>query len=261
MTKILPKIFLDSCVVKSAADTRLEFVPEEKKLDWGGTEQRVVVYKTFLANDNVKQFYNDNNKERFLDSVCTRFLAALGKKGLIELCWHTETIWEHAGLPKTQNKYGVFHGAKLKHVDDPFPYSRIIASGNGMKKIDYQFDFYKSIKDDRYDELKNLTNVHAQVKENRIKNQMADAFHILCAERSECGYFVTIDYSLVKNVGSSTMKPKTKITTPSKLMSFLLIKKPWWVWNVLLELIRIKLAKRKIYMYRQKFNIFTGEPE
>lgn len=130
-----------------------------------------------------------------------------------------------------------------------------------MKKIDYQFDFYKSIKDVRYDELKTLTNVHAQVKENRIKSQMADAFHILCAERSKCDYFVTIDYSLVKNVGSSTMKPKTKITTPAKLMSFLLMKKPWWVWNALFEVIRITLAKRKINMYRQKFNIFTGEPE
>lgn len=108
MAKILPKIFLDSCVVKSAADTRLEFVPEEKKLNWGDTEQRVVVYKTFLVNDNVKQFYKDNNKDRFLASVCTRFLAALEKKGLIELCWHPETIWEHAGLPRTQKNMVYF---------------------------------------------------------------------------------------------------------------------------------------------------------
>lgn len=35
---------------------------------------------------------------------------------------------------KNTKKHGIFHGAKLRRVDDPFPYSRIIAAGNGMKK-------------------------------------------------------------------------------------------------------------------------------
>lgn len=255
-----PKIFVDSCVVKCAADTRLEFIPKKQKLNWGGTEQTVLIHNPVLVNDNVKQFYKDNNRKRFIDSICTRFMAAFEKKSIIELCWHTETIWEHAGLQRTLNENGKFHGAELKHVDNPFLYSRIIACGNEINRIDHQFEFYKSIKNNRYDELKRVTNVHAQVKENRIKNQMADAFHILCAEKSGCDHFVTIDYNLVKSVRRSTVKTLLNITTPFGLIKQLITKRPWLVWWVIIEAIKILISKRKIYTYRQNFNIFTGKP-
>lgn len=255
-----PKIFVDTCVVKCAADTRLEFIPKEQKLNWGGIEQTVLIHNPVLVNDNWKQFFRDNNKTRLWDSICTRFMAAFEKKGIIELCWHTETIWEHAGLKRTLNLNGKFHGAELKHVGNPFPYSRIIVGGNEINRIDHQFEFYKSIKNNRYNELKRVTNVHAQVKENRIKNQMADAFHILCAEKSECDHFVTIDYNLEKSVRKSTVKTLVNITTPSKLIKQLITKRPWLAWWVIIEAIKIIISKRTIYTYRQKFNIFTGKP-
>ena len=210
----IPKIYVDTNILKFSATELPRFKPRLQKINWGGVEHEVIVHDFVDINPN----NNINNPELKTEADILPELAKLGKKGLVRYVIQMEAELESWGIPNMDSKSGRFYGAPLEQIDAPVIYSRVIAGGFSHPK-DMQYKFLSSLKHKRFIELQKITGAYqGKMKANR--NQLLDAFHIWCAEHSGCDYFLTMDFKLIRVVLNNTHSNlSVKLVRPSELLS------------------------------------------
>lgn len=237
-------VFLDTNVLKASVDTRLVFLPEPQKINWGGQEFEVDVHRPVFVNQNTK-YLAQGNQERFEDTVALRFIAALAKEDKIKLLMHQEVLFELMGLPRAMGGGPRFYGAPIDNVEGPFQYGRIIVDGTGR---DYQYEFLSGVEHPRFRELQRACGAYQGPNKPLQRNQLLDAFHILCAESVSATYFLTLDDSLIRVLTNRSPR-KTTVTpiTPKRLLVSLIYRHPTWLWSLWRERRRFIKSGRQLH--------------
>ena len=116
--------------------------------------------------------------------------------------------------------------APITMVKDPFPYARTISgsiapshSGDDSWR-QAQTRFLLSIDYPRFLELRKVCGANQGATVN--ENQLADAFHIWCAEEGGATHFLTCDRKLLRLIRNRKTYPlKIRAVSPSELMEIL----------------------------------------
>jgi len=243
-----PSVFLETSALKASADTSLILVPKPQKVKWGDGDLEVAVYLPVLENQNVKYLRN-GNRERFEDTVCLRFIAALGKEGKINLLCHDEVFFELMGLPRATGEGLTFYGAPIQWVEGPVRYERIVVDGSGC---DHQFELLSTLEHPGFKELQRACGAYQGDDRPLNRNQLIDAFHILCAESAGADFLLTLDDKLIRTA-SNHKSHKVGVTciTPKRLIATLISRRPTWLFAILKEQWRIARSGRNLSDSRQ----------
>lgn len=238
-----PSIFLDTSVLKASVDTRLVLVPQPQRIEWGDREFEIDVHRPVFVNQNTR-YLAQGNRERFEDTVALRFIAALAKEGRITLLMHQEVLFELMGLPRAMGGGPKFYGAPIKNVEGAFQYSRIAFDGTGR---DYQYEFLSRVEHPRFKELQRACGAFQCLNKPLHRNQLLDAFHILCAESASATYFLTLDDSLIRVLTGGSLR-KTTVTpiNPKRLLITLVCRHPTWLWSIWRERMCLLKSGRKL---------------
>ena len=188
----LPKVYVDTNVMKFSATRLPRLVPRQQIVNWGDRDHEVIVHDFVDINPNDRISNPDLKAE--VDLLPN--LAELGTSGRIEYVIQFETIFETLGLPNLDSSTGRFYGSPCTTVDAPISYSRVIVGGCA-DPTEMQFEFLKSVKSARFLELQRMTGAY-QGERKLNRNQFLDAFHLWCAEHNKCDYFLTLDFKLIK---------------------------------------------------------------
>lgn len=238
-----PSVFLETTVLKASVDTRLVLVPRPKVMRWGDRDITVDVHHPVYVNQNVK-FLRHGQRERFEDTVALRFIAALAKEGKLKLLSHEEVYLEATGLPRVYGHGPLFYGAPVCKIHGPFEYSRVVADGSGR---DHQFEFLSKVTHPRYLELQKICGAFQGKDRAPHRNQLIDAFHLLCAECSQAEFLLTLDDKLAKAIANDKTKSVKVIPiAPKRLLTTLASKRPTLLWSILKERWRIARANRNL---------------
>lgn len=211
----VPKVYLDTTVLKFSATELPRLQPRNTSINWGGKNIDVTVHDFIEVNPN-NLIPNDKLK---VEAELLPRLAELGKLGAIEYVINNETEQESWGLPNMDSKTGRFYGAPIKTVKAPLEYSRTVAGGE-TKSRERQYCFLSSIRHKRFLELQKMTGAY-QGKQPLNHNQLLDAFHLWCAEHNNCEFFLTLDFKVIKVLGLSPKKSTVQTVRPSQLLSLL----------------------------------------
>lgn len=123
---------------------------------------------------------------------------------------------EFFGLPRTDDSFGRFFGASVGSTESPFPYGRVLAGVHAGRARDLQATFLQGISHPRFEQLKRATGAYQGSKPSPI-NELADTFHIWCAETAVADVFVTMDEDLVSLVRRHrTHPPRVRVLLPSE---------------------------------------------
>jgi hypothetical protein len=205
-------VFLDTTVMKLAADRVVRGFKRPKKLQWGSQAVTVDVVQ-FRYVPKVPRM----GTAQFRDAALLPFIARLAKRGRLELLWHLEGAVEFWRLPDTDSPRGHFFGAPLSWVMPPLIRGRVIADGRQSMRA-HQLEFLRSCKQERFLELQKA--VGANEKSGHFENQFLDAYHIWCAEEAGARYFLTTDYRLCNHLATHRQtQAKTDVVTPRELLS------------------------------------------
>jgi hypothetical protein len=209
------RIFLDTSVLRHAADRRIVGRPYTKTLNWGGSTVLATLVRW------VEEYPNERLTARFRRKLSLLPLFAhLAKRRRVELLSHHEVRWELAGLPPSHDSRGLFYGAPITMVPDPFPYGRVIA-GAGIDASTVFVQLLLSVDDPEFLQIQKATG--ARQGQNVSANQLLDAFHILCADRAGADFFLTTDLKLVRSVRAQAKHAaRVPIVDPGHLVRTLL---------------------------------------
>ena len=131
---------------------------------------------------------------------------------------HCEALWEFFGLPRTNDSIGRFFGAAILLVDSPFPYSRVLVGASFATPKELQAQFFARIRHERFQQLTRATGAYQGETPSPI-NELADTFHIWCAETAAADVFLTLDTDLVRLVRQHrTHPPKVQVLLPSETL-------------------------------------------
>jgi hypothetical protein len=209
-----PVVFLDTTALKFASERLIRGRVRATTANWGGQKVQIDVTQFVEHYPNAGV---DGRLARELERLA--FIAHLARKSRVRLTTHFEALWEYFGLPKIDDPRGRFYGAPIENAPNPFEYGRTVASGL-MRRVDFQFDFLKGISNARFRQL--TVAVGANPKSKRYKNQLLDAFLLLCAESANANYFLTLDFKLMRHVaGHRTWPPRVTLVTPRELVNAL----------------------------------------
>jgi hypothetical protein len=238
-----PLVFLDTVVLKASVDTRLVLLPVPERLQWGEREIEIEVHRPVFINPNAK-YLKQGNQERFEDTVALRFLAALARDERITLLIHEEVLLELMKLPRVIGDGPRFYGAPMRKIQGPFRYGRVVAD---TSTVDHQYEFLSRVKHSQFKELQKACGAFQGNDRPLNRRQLIDAFHVLCAESAGANYFLTLDDSLIRTLGSRKT-PATPVVpiTPTRLLVHLVSRHPTWLWSVLKERIRIARSGRRL---------------
>ena len=238
-----PSIFLDTNALKASVDTWLVLLPQSQKIKWGDRESDVDVHRPVFVNQNTK-YLAQGNRERFEDTVALRFIAALAKEGKIKLLTHQEVLFELMRLPRATGESPMFYGAPIEKIEGPFQYGHIAFDGTGY---DYQYEFLSRVKHPRFKKLQRTCGAYQGPTKPLQRNQLFDAFHLLCAESASATYFLTLDDSLIRIFTGHTHR-RTTVTpiTPKRLLISLVCHGPVWRWSIWRERRRLSKSGRKL---------------
>lgn len=243
-----PSVFLETTVLKASVDTRLVLLPEPQKVQWGDREFVVNVHQPVFVNQNVK-FLDQGKHERYEDTVSLRFIAALAKERKITLMSHEEVFLELMGLPRVIGEGPRFYGAPIQRIEGPVRYERIVADGSGR---DHQFEFLAGLKHPRFLDLQRACGAFQGYDRPPHRNQLIDAFHLLCAESAGATYSLTLDDSLIRTLSNhKTHKAGVTCITPKRLLVTLMSKHLTWLWSMVKERRRIARSGRKLDEWAQ----------
>jgi hypothetical protein len=232
-----PVIFLDTSVLKHAADRLIRGRKRKVTQQWG---------EVAISMD-VTQFVEIYPNAPVRGPLVAEFrllplIADLAKVGRLRLVTHAEVRSEFWGLPKTDDPRGQFYGAPIEWGPDPLPYGRIIAGWSPIHKSDPQFDFVRAITHPRFQDLKLAVNANSGSKV--YKNQLLDAFHIWCAESASAKYFLTTDLKLVRQVSRHKSHPPTcRVISPTHLVRALIANRDLRIRDALRFVIRTIRAR------------------
>lgn len=209
-------VFLDTVTFKYASERLIRPRLRPVTHRWGDQEVTVNVTQYVEVFPNAGLHGNTAKHVEILP-----FIAYLAKVGRVALQTHKEVEFESWGLPKMDDPRGRFYGAPIGETPDPFPYGRTISGWSPLGKVDWQFEFVRGIQHPRFEQLKRA--VGAMPESRSYKNQLLDAFHVLCAESAKVDFFLTVDLALVRNVTRYKKAPVTiRVVTPKDLLMSLL---------------------------------------
>lgn len=209
----LPKIYLDTTVLKFSATRLPRFFPRQQTIKWGGRTRELTVHDFGYLNPN--ESIRDNPKLKAEADLLPQ-VAELAKERRIVCVIQMETHLESLGLPKMDSECGPFYGAPIEHVEAPLQYGRIVFSFDENPR-EAQLRFLMSLKQRRFAELQRMTGAY-QGPGRIQRNQLMDAFHIWCAEHNRCDFFLCPDFKLQNVVARAKHKPLVRIVVPSELL-------------------------------------------
>jgi hypothetical protein len=208
----MPKVYVDTSVLKFSATELPRFRPQLTTINWGGMTQSVTVHEIVTINPNDR---NTNPKQKY-EAEFLPSLADLGRRGVIDFFANIETRVESWGLPKMDSETGLFYGAPLRMVEAPIQYSRILFNASRNARDD-QFRFLDSLGNKRLLEWQKATGAY-QGTLARNHNQLLDAFQLWCAEHNCCKFFLTLDFKLIRVLRSGKHKSPLEALRPSELL-------------------------------------------
>lgn len=185
------RIFLDSSALKMAVQRRTVGRPRRKTVDWGGRMFEGDVVEFITVDPTAACHHAQRREARRLPVI-----AWLSMQQRVDLLTHNETLREFFGLPRTHDSFGRFFGATILAVKGPFEYGRVLAGAGFAKPRDLQARFLASISHERFQQLKHATGAYQGTKPSPV-NELADTFHIWCAETAAADVFLTLDTDLV----------------------------------------------------------------
>lgn len=240
LPQTVPLVFLDTSVLKHSADRLIRGRVHKKTVKWGDMAVTMDVTQSVEVYPNARVSPTLAEEVRFLPLI-----ADLAKTGRIRLTTHFEVDWEFGGLPNTDDPRGRLYGAPVERGPDPFPYSRIVAGWQESSAgRDLQFEFVRGIRFPRFLELKRA--VGANETSRHYKNQLLDAFHILCAEAATADFFLTTDMKLVRHVsGHKSHPPSCNVLTPARLVKALIARRALRLRDVAYYFIRTIKGRRR----------------
>jgi len=204
------RVFLDSSALKMAVQRRIVGRRRRKTLEWGGRETVAEVVQ-FMPLDPTGGLQRGQRREAQRLPVIA-WLSLLGRADLIT---HAETLWEFFGLPRTDDSFGRFFGASVGSAESPLPYGRVLAGGHSGSARDLQARFLQGISHPRFEQLKRATGAYQGSRPSPI-NELADTFHVWCAETAVADVFLTLDEDLVGLVRRHrTYQPRVRVLLPS----------------------------------------------
>lgn len=213
----MPRIFLDTSVVKHSFRSRRTLRPRMKKIFWNGAEHDVVVHD-FVTQDPASRVKNPELKAE-IDHLST--IARLAREKSVELLWNNESHTEFCGIWMVPSGgQPELLQAGVTWVEPPIQYSRVLHSiwPDERSWKDVQIEFLRGIEHPRYFQLQKACGANQGGSIN--ENQLIDAFHVWCAESSGASHFLTTDFKLVRLVrGHKSFPPKVKVVLPSELIA------------------------------------------
>jgi len=234
-----PLIFLDTSVLKHSADRLIRGRIHKMTRMWGDMPVTMDVTQFVEDYPNARVHRTLADELRYLP-----FIADLAKTRRVRLTTHQEVKLEFWGLPKTDAPRGIFYGAPIERGSDPFSYGRYIAGWSAIAKSDPQFDFVKGITHSRFQQLQQA--VGTQANSSHYKNQLLDAFHILCAETVSAEFFLTTDLKLIRHVSRHRRYPPIcRVVSPAQLVRALIVDGHLQLRDVLQFVIRTIRARRR----------------
>jgi len=118
----LPKIYIDTTVLKFSATRLPRLRPRKQVVNWGGKEFEMTVHDYIRVNPNDSI---GNNKLRFEVELLPT-LAEAGKRGEVQYVLQMETLFESWKIPKMDSETGIFYDAPYCHIEAPIKYGRVL---------------------------------------------------------------------------------------------------------------------------------------
>lgn len=205
------RIFLDSSALKLAVQRRIVGRPRQKTVNWGG-QTIVADVVQFTTEDPTADCHPTQRREARKLPV----IAWLAMQNRIDLLTHPETLWEFFNLPRTDDAFGRFFGAAVQDVESPIQYSRVMMGAGLPTSKNLQGEFFASISHERFEQLKRATGAYQGDRPSPV-NELADTFHIWCAEAAGADVFLTVDEALVGLVKRHRRyPPRVQVLLPSE---------------------------------------------
>ncbi len=207
------RIFLDSSALKFAVQRRFALPPQSRTLEWGGRAM-VADVSQFTTVDPTATTHRQQRREARRLPV----IAWLSMQKRVNLVTHMETLWEFFGLPKADDSFGRFFGVTVKHVESPIQYGRVLIGAGVSSAKELQTQFLTRIRHERFEQLKRATGAY-QGDRPAPPNELADTFHIWCAEAASADVFLTLDTDLVGLVRQRRQNPpRLQVLLPSETL-------------------------------------------
>jgi hypothetical protein len=196
-----------------AVQRRIIGCRRRKTLDWGDSRTVADIVQFITADPTATCHRRQRREARRLPVI-----AWLSLQGRVNLLTHTETLWEFYGLPRTDDAFGRFFGADVALVESPFHYGRVLVGGIAPSPRKLQADFFSSISHERFEQLKRATGAYQGNSPSPVK-ELADTFHIWCAETAGADVFLTLDEDLVGLIRRHRRHPpRIRVLLPSEVV-------------------------------------------
>ena len=238
-----PRVFLDTSALKAAADEIPVLVPRSSNMDFAGRPVKSPVYEPRVLYPNEK-YLEEDNRDQYIDTLMLPILAAFARKQSISLLTHLEVEFESWGLPRMRSLKGRFYGTPIEFTSGPFEYSRVVL--NARDATDYQYDFLRKVDHKRFLELQRGCGAFQGDDKPPHRNQLLDAWHLLCAESAKANYFLTLDRKLLRVLSTTARyEPRLAVITPLNLVSVLVEDNPALLCILVPETIRLAKERRE----------------
>jgi hypothetical protein len=210
------RVFLDTTVVQHSTRARTVLSPRRASLNVGGRLHEVVV-KEIVSIDPAASVQDPALRAEIdlLSAVARR-----ARAGEIELLWHIESEIEFFGSHKVDGGASELLDAGVTMVDGPVKYSRQVIpsplSGDTWRSL--TTDFMRRMNHPRFLELQRACGAF---QGDRVhERQLADAFHVWCAEVAGASHFLTNDFKLIRHVRDhKAAPPRVRVVAPSELLA------------------------------------------
>jgi hypothetical protein len=208
------RIFVDTSIARFADRKREVWLKQKETIRWGKGLQEVEIARphTFYP---LEKLNNEQDAHTYADALLIEKVEDLARAKLITLCWHFETHWEFI-----RNKtLGIPAPAILDLIEKancPIYYGRPLTSPF-HDNTDEQLEFLRRLKLSEYEKWKKLVG-GAEPNTKRERNQLMDAWHLWSADHNHCEYFLTMDYTLIRSVGSRKNDSKLRVVAPTQFL-------------------------------------------
>lgn len=217
------RVFLDTMMLIYAADERLRFTPREKRIQWGGVDENIIVHDPIVERPNDAFDPALKAEVSFLP-----FVAFMAYRHHLELLCHGEAMLELWGGRALGDARGLFYGAPITQAPGPIQYGRVVLSGfperlpaiattEEMSQTKHrQIAFMAGLTHPRFLQLRHACG--ADKAGGIDPNQLADAFHLWSAEVAGATHFLTAEKKLLALGSDAALRLACRPVRPSHLV-------------------------------------------